>query len=379
MRVLIAHNFYRIPGGEDRMVRDEMAMLSTHGVEVELFSVDNKDIHGLGGAITTALAVTYNPWTRRALSRRLAKFRPDIVHIHNFFPRLSPSILDACGDANVPSVLTLHNYRILFPSGLMPEARAARRSNDTGWRMLADGNYRGSLLATLPVAAMIHFHQRAGTWRRKVSRFIALTDWAKERFVERRVPAERIVVKPNWVARPIVIRGMHRHGALFVGRLDAQKGVDVLLRAWKEIEYPLRIIGKGPLRDLVLAHRGNQVEYLGPQPRDVVQREMQAARFLILPSSGNEMFPVTLLEAFANGLPVICSDLPSISGLIDAGRTGLTFSARDAGSLAATVRRTIAAPAALEQMGNNAHQVYEARYTPEANFRQLMAIYRALQ
>lgn len=361
------------------MVRDEMAMLSAHGVDVELFAVDNKDIHGLGGAITTALVVTYNPWARRALSRRLAEFHPDVVHIHNFFPRLSPSILDACGDANVPSVLTLHNYRILFPSGLMPEARVVRLGHGAAWRVLAEGSYRGSPLATLPVAAMIRFHQRAGTWRRKVSRFIALTDWAKARFAESGVPPERIVVKPNWVVRPFATPGLHRHGALFVGRLDTQKGVDVLLRAWREIEYPLRIIGEGPLRDFVLAHRGDQVEYLGPQPRDVVQREMQAARFLILPSSGNEMFPVTLLEAFANGLPVICSDLPSISGLIDAGRTGLIFSARNAESLAAKVRTAIAAPAALEQMGGNAHQVYEARYTPEANFRQLMAIYHALQ
>lgn len=361
------------------MVRDEMAMLSAHGVEVALFAVDNKDIRGLAGALTTALVVIYNPWARRALARRLAEFRPDVVHIHNFFPRLSPSILDACRDADVPSVLTLHNYRILFPSGLMPEARTERLGRGAARRALAEGSYRGSPLATLPVKAMIRFHQRAGTWRRKVGRFIALTEWAKARFVEGGVPAERIAVKPNWVARPVVLPGAHREGALFVGRLDMQKGVDVLLRAWREIEYPLRIIGEGPLRDFVLAQRNDHVTYLGAQPRDVVQREMQAARFLILPSSGNEMFPVTLLEAFANSLPVICSDLPSVSGLIDADRTGLAFVARDAGSLAAKVRMAIAAPAALEQMGRNAHQVYEARYTPEANFRQLTAIYRAVQ
>ncbi len=353
-------------------------MLSGRGIEIDLFAADNKDIRGLRGQVTTALQVVYNPWARRALSRRLAQFRPDLVHIHNFFPLLSPSILDSCLGAGVPAVLTLHNYRILFPSGLMPETEAAGHGRHSCWPAVSEGSYRGSALATLPVAAMIGFHKRAGTWTRKVGRFVALTDWAKARFVERGIPTERIVVKPNWVARTNVI-GLQRRGALFVGRLDEQKGIDILLRAWAGVDYPLRIIGEGPLRDLVLQHRSGRIEYLGRQSREVVQREMQAARFLVLPSSGNEMFPVTLLEAFSNRLPVICSDLPSIGGLVETGRTGIKFAARSADALADRVRWSIVNAAALEAIGHNAYQVYEERYTPEANFQQLMTIYRSLR
>lgn len=379
MRVLIVHNFYQQPGGEDRIVRDELSMLSGRGVEADPFAADNKDIHGLGRQVTTALQVVYNPWARRALSRRLAEFRPDLVHIHNFFPLLSPSVLDSCLGAGVPSVLTLHNYRILFPSGLMPDGDQARHQRHWSWRTISEGSYRGSSLATLPVAAMIGFHQWRGTWRHKVGRFVALTDWARARFVERGIPVERIVVKPNWVARPNVISGLRRDGALFVGRLDAQKGIDVLLRAWTGVDYPLRIIGEGPLRDLVTRYRNGRITCLGHQPREAVQKEMQAARFMVLPSSGNEMFPMTLLEAFANRLPVICSDLPSLDGLIETGRTGIKFAARNAGALAERVRWAIANPAVLDAIGQNAYRLYMARYTPEANFEQLMTIYRAVR
>jgi glycosyltransferase involved in cell wall biosynthesis len=380
MRVLLVHNFYQIPGGEDSIVREELSLLAQHGVDVELFSVSNTNIKGPLGAITAAFQVVYNPFARRALSKKLAEFQPDVVHIHNFFPLLSPSVFDACQDAGVPSVLTLHNFRILCPTALLHPADSGRHRSlrQACWWTIPKKVYRNSAAATTAVAMMVEYHKRTGTWTRKVDRFVALTDFAKRTFTEGGLPAERIVVKSNSVARPSTFHCLRRGGGLFVGRLDEQKGVSVLLEAWKDLDYPLRIIGDGPLSAAVQRVANDRIVYLGRQPREVVHREMQAAKFMVLPSTGYEMFPVTVLEAFSCQLPVICSDLPSLGELVEHRVTGLKFPTGDARALTAQVRWAIANPSVLDELGCRAHAVYQERYAPEVNFQQLIGIYRSL-
>ncbi|RWO85987.1 glycosyltransferase family 4 protein [Mesorhizobium sp.] len=381
MRVLMVHNFYQIRAGEDSVVREELACLKQNGVEVELFSATNDDIVRVARKISTALGVVYNSHSRRALSRKLAEFSPDVVHIHNFFPLLSPSILDACREAGVPSVMTLHNFRILCPSSLLyPDERLRERSlRHACWWTVPKKVYRNSLAGTLALAAMVEFHKRAGTWSRKVERFIALTDWARRKLVEGGLPAERIVVKPNAVARPPIFGDLRRNGGLFVGRLDEHhKGVATLLEAWKEIDYPLRIIGDGPLAPLVEQSACERVEYLGRQSRETVLKEMHAAAFLLFPSKGYELFPMTVIEAFASRLPVICSDLPWIKGVVEPDVTGLVVPVGNAGALADRVRWALSNRSALEEVAGRAYAAYQEQYTPEANFNRLMAIYEPL-
>ncbi|OAP40022.1 hypothetical protein AU381_10820 [Sinorhizobium glycinis] len=362
------------------MVREELACLRQNGVDVELFSATNDDIVQVSRRISTALGVVYNPLSRRALSRKLAEYSPDVVHIHNFFPLLSPSILDACREAGVPSVMTLHNFRILCPSALLyPDEKLRERSlQHPCWWTVPKKVYRNSLPGTLALAAMVEFHKRAGTWSRKVDRFIALTDWAKRKLVEGGLPAERIVVKPNAVAGPPALGTLRRNGGLFVGRLDEHhKGVATLLDAWKEIDYPLRIIGDGPLAPLVKS-AGGRVEYLGRQPRETVLREMQSAAFLLFPSKGTELFPMTVIEAFASRLPVICSDLPWIKGVVEPDVTGFVVPAGNAAALADRVRWALSNRSALEGLADCAFTAYQQQYTPEANFNRLMPIYESL-
>jgi glycosyltransferase involved in cell wall biosynthesis len=379
MRVLLVHNFYQIPGGEDRVVQEELAMLAREGITVDLFSVHNDDIRGTLGGLRAALNVVYNPRARQALSETLKKFSPDVVHIHNFFPLLSPSIFDACLAVGVPSVMTLHNFRILSPGALLhpTEALVGRSLSGSCWWTVPRRVYRNSAAATAAVAAMIEFHKRAGTWSRKVGRFIALTEWAKQMFVEGGLPADRIVVKPNCIAGPPAFEVGRREGALFVGRLSEEKGIHVLLRAWKRSKYPLKIIGDGPLSHLVEQNVGEQIVYLGRQPADVVNREMGAARFLVLPSTGPDMFPLTIVESFSNGLPVICSDLPSLECLVEPGVTGLKFAAGDADALARHVAWASSNDATLDDMGLRARAVYQAQYTAEVNVARLLDIYAA--
>jgi glycosyltransferase involved in cell wall biosynthesis len=380
MRVLMVHNQYQIPGGEDSIVRAELSLLRQSKADATLFSVTNDSIQGPLRRAVAALQVVYNPSARRALSRRLAALAPDVVHVHNFFPLLSPSIFDACRDAGIPSVLTLHNFRILCPTAFLgaDDADRERSLRQSCWWTVPRKVYRNSAVGTLAVAAMVEFHKRTGTWTRKVDRFVALTDWAKQTFVQGGLPSDRIVVKPNWVGAPPASDHAGRSGALFVGRLDQQKGVHVLLQAWRGLDYPLKIIGDGPLADVVRAAANPYVTYLGRQAREAVQREMQAARFLVLPSMGYEMFPLTILEAYANGLPVICSDLPSLADLVEPGVTGFRFSPGDAEALAGAVRSALGNLPQLEQVGRCARARYKERYTPETNARQLLEIYGSL-
>ena len=380
MRVLLVHNFYQIRGGEDHVVREELACLKQNGVDVELFSVTNDDIVQASRKISTALGVVYNFRSRRLLSERLAEFSPDVVHIHNFFPLLSPSVLDACREAGVPTVMTLHNFRILCPSALLyPDERLRERSlRHACWWTVPRKVYRNSLPGTLAVAAMVEFHKRAGTWSRKVDRFIALSDWAKRKLVEGGLPAERIVVKSNATARPPTFGDVSRNGGLFVGRLDDQKGVATLLEAWKEIDYPLRIIGDGPLAPLVEQSAGGRVQYLGRQPHETVLKEMQAAAFLLFPSIRDEVFPVTVIEAFASRLPVICSDLSWTKGVVEPNVTGLVVPVGNAGALADQVRWALSNRSTLEEIAGRAYASYQEKYTAEANFNRLMAIYESL-
>jgi glycosyltransferase involved in cell wall biosynthesis len=385
MRVLLVHNFYQIPGGEDAVVREELDLLRENGVEVELFSANNDQIVGVGRRVLTLCRMVYSLPARKALAMKLKEFPADVVHIHNFFPLLSPSILDACRDAGVPTVMTLHNFRLLTADSLLAKSGGRREPSlrHGAWWTVRARVYRDSAAATLAVTAMIELHKHARIWQRKIDRFIVLTNWCKRLFVAAGLPPERIVVKPNCVrgaagfsGRRPDPDGCRRNAALFVGRLDDQKGVRILLQAWQKIEYPLRIVGDGPLRRFVEQNASERIEYIGRQPRGVVLQEMRSTRFLVLPSIGHELFPMTILEAFSSGLPVICSDDPALGELIEDGITGLTFPQGDDQVLADRVRWAIANPAALEAIGRRARAVYEQRYTPEANFRQLLDIYR---
>lgn len=380
MRVLLVHNFYQIPGGEDSVVRDEYAMLRANGVDVDLFSVHNDAIDGPLKSVAAAAQVIYRPSAKRALARKLAEYAPDIVHVHNFFPLLSPSIFDACKNADVPVVLTLHNFRIMCPGALLYPDEALREYSlrNPCWWTVKKKVYRQSAAATLAVALMVEFHKRTGTWTSKVDQFIALTDWAKEKFVEGGLPRKRIVVKPTAVARQNPISRCERAGGLFVGRLDEQKGVRTLISAWKSLDYPLKIIGDGPLSGLLEESPNPRITYLGRQPREVVRQEMMRAKFLIVPSTGHEMFPVTVVEAFSSNLPVIASNLESLSGLIRPGLTGLIFPPGDAEALAKQVHWAMTNDHDLQDIGRRASETYEALYTPEANYAQLRSVYEAL-
>jgi glycosyltransferase involved in cell wall biosynthesis len=381
MRVAIVHNFYREPGGEDAVVRQETEALKKNGQQVSSFSVYNDDIKGIISTLWTGLSVTYNPIARWQLDVFLRKVRPDVVHVHNFFPQLSPSVFYACKALNIPSVMTLHNFRVLCPTCfLYHDGHIRERSLDHSclWTIRRK-TYRNSLVGTAAVAAMVEVHKLVKTWSWAVDRYIALTSFARNKFIRGGLPADRIVVKGN-ATSPINTSksGSTRHGALFVGRLSEEKGISVLLNAWRNVDYPLTIIGKGPLQRKVLDASGTNIRYLGYLSSEGVRAQMLEASFLVLPSVWYEMFPMTAVEAFGCALPVLCSDAPGLSEIIVDHLNGVQFRRNDTCSLAETVQWASSHPNEMREYGTNAYRTHAQKYTPEINYDALMKIYADL-
>jgi glycosyltransferase involved in cell wall biosynthesis len=383
LKILLLHNRYRYAGGEDRVVQAEQALLASKGHRIELWEENNDAIAGFLAPCRTAIASVYSFKHARRMRRLIEGFDPDLVHIHNFFPRFSPSVHVAARRAGVAVVQTLHNFRLLCPAAtLHTEAGACetclRRA--IAWPALARGCYRQSRFATLAVANMLAIHRMYGTWNDYVSQFIALSEFARNKFIAGGIAVEKITVKPNFVD-PDPGMGTGSGGfALFVGRLVEEKGVNTLLAAWNQRRLPqkLRIIGDGPLAAQVAqaAATNRQIEWLGRCDQKQVQRAMADAAVLILPSTWYEGFPLVIAEAFAAGLPVLASRLGAMAEFIADGKTGRLFAPGNPAELGRLVEWAFAHPDEIEGMRRHARAEYEREYTAEANYLRLMAIYR---
>ena len=378
-RVLVVHNAYQHAGGEDSVVADEVALLRRKGHDVVEMRRDNHEITGRGRA-GVALETLWSTRTRRDTLRLLDEQRPDVVHVHNTFPLVSPSLYWACDEAGVPVVQTLHNFRLACPQAMFLRDGQVCESclGTTPWPALRHGCYRGSRAQTAVVVGMLALHRGAGTYRRKVSRYIALNEFCRAKFVQAGLPAARIAVKPNFadIARDPQARARARDGLLFVGRLSPEKGVDVLAAAWSQCKGgTLRVAGVGPAGAAFAAVGG--VSMLGALSPPQVQAEMRDALALVLPSIWYENFPRTLVEAFGAGLPVIASRIGALAELVEDGVTGLLFEPGDAADLARVLRWARDNPARMAWMGANARDRFDELYTPDNNYARLIEIYRS--
>ena len=381
MKILFIHNEYQHKGGEDAVLDVEIKLLSDNGHKVSLALKKNDSINTFSSKVNAFLDVTYSKQSRQWMMDKIIQHKPDVVHVHNFFPLLSPSIYDACLEANVPVVQTLHNYRTMCPGALLMRGGEICEKCVTGsaYRSVLHGCYKKSVVGTFAVARMVEKHRALGTWQHKVNRFIVLTDFARNKFIEAGFPNNKIVVKPNFTTdSPLAENEVNktRIGALFVGRLSQEKGMATLLNAWNSIEMPLRIAGSGPLEGLLSDLAGNGVEALGMLDKQSVQKEMQQAAFLVMPSEWYEGFPMVLVEAFSQGLPVVASRLGGMAEIVEDGITGRHFEAGDADDLAKKVRWMNEHPEECRQMGRNARKEYVQKYTPERNHEMLIDIYQ---
>ena len=373
-RVLIVHNGYQHKGGEDTVVEAEEQLLRQRGHQVALFSRHNDDIHKV-----SKLALVANTFWASGVAAdfaaELERFQPDVIHVHNTFPMISPVIYWVAAKHHIPVVQTLHNFRLLCPQAMfLREGKVCEACmGGVPWRGVVHGCYRDSKVQSAVLAGMVSFHRLLGTWQDKVTRYIALNEFCRQKFIQGGLPAERVVIKANFVdfPRPAVTE---RSDFLFVGRLSAEKGVDVLARAARQTQVQIQVAGSGP--EQARLEQVANIQLLGALSTDAVRLKMSESLALVLPSVWYENFPRTLVEAFGCGLPVIASRLGAMAELVEEGVTGLLFNPGDADDLAAKLQWAQAHPEQMRVMGEAARARYEAFYTAEINYQQLMAIYR---
>jgi len=385
MVMLFVHNYYQREGGEDAGVRQERDLLAAAGHRIVEYSRCSGEIklNGISSRIKLAAGALWSKRTYTELSSLLAKERPEVAFIHNTVPLISPSAYFACAEAGVPVVQTLHNFRFLCPAGtFLRDGKICEECVTSSlFHSVRHGCYQDSASASATLALMLASQRALGTWNEKVNCYIARTEFAREKFIEGGLPAQRIVVKPCFVHPDPGPKMGSGDAVLFLGRLVPEKGLRTLLTAWEHLggTIPLRIAGDGPLREELEAgierRRIAGVEVLGRVPDAELPDEMKRARFLVLPSEWYEGLPLTIAEAFACGVPVVASRIGSMIELVEDGRTGLHFTPGDAADLAAKVEWAWTHPKEMEEMGRAARREYETKYTPEINYARLMEIY----
>jgi glycosyltransferase involved in cell wall biosynthesis len=377
MKVVVVHNHYQLPGGEDEVFRAETELLESRGHEVVRYTVDNHEVNGMG-RVALAITAVWNRSAHRKLGELFRRERPDIAHFHNTQPLVSPAAYYAARAAGVGVVQSLHNFRLVCVNGVL--FRDGHVCEDclgkfVAWPGVLHACYRGSVGASAVTAGMVASHRVLGTWRRVVGAYIALSEFSRGKFVAGGLPAERIFVKPNFLTSDPGV-GAHDGGyALYVGRISPEKGLGVLRRAWELLgdQVPLKIIG-GPVPEN--PSTPPSIEWLGHQPKERVFAAMKAASVLVFPSECYENCPMTIIEAYATGLPVIVSGLGSAAGMVRDGGPGRHFRAADPADLAARVRSVLCDPAGLAEMGRQARREFERGYSKEKNYDRMIEIYR---
>ncbi|WP_071884897.1 glycosyltransferase [Picosynechococcus sp. PCC 73109] len=388
MKILVIHNRYRNRAGEDSTFDQEVALLQQSNHSIQVWTKDNKDIDvgDFLDAIRLALSTIWSSKSYRELLAIIDDFKPDIIHVHNTLPLLSPSIFYAAKKRTIPTVVTIQNYRLSCPKGTF------FRNNSTCEICLNKSLlfsvyykcYRDSRLQTVTVALMLQVHRLLRTWTETITAYIAVSPFVRNKLVEMGIPAEKIYLKPNFLQgktqQPETIDFGKYY--LFVGRLETEKGILNLLNAYQNLksEYPLYIVGSGGLQSVVEQYASDnyKIQYLGQRTREEVIQYMQGAIALIFPSTWYEGFPLTILEAYSQSLPVIGSNIGSVSYAIQNGITGLTYPVGDEKALTQALFFIEANPEKWLALKQRVLENLDDIYFADQNINYLLEIYRSL-
>ncbi|WP_030267113.1 glycosyltransferase [Streptomyces sp. NRRL B-24484] len=388
MHVLVVHNRYASaqPSGENKVVDQEVELLREAGHRVEVFERRSDDIaaRSLPGKVAVPLLVPWNPAVRAELAARLRADRPDVVHVHNVFPLLSPAVLAACADTGVPAVATLHNYTQVCPPGtLQRDGRPCTECvGATPLPAVRHGCYRNSRLATVPLAVSLAVNRRR--WWSGVERFLCISAAQRDLLARAGLPAERLAVKHNFVPDPGACRSGAGEHLLYLGRLAEAKGVRLLMAAWDELAadggvgVPLVVAGTGPLEREVAAWAAGRddVRYVGLYDRARCREAVARSVAVVAPSTWLEAFGLVVVEAMAAGVPAVAAGHGAFVELVQDGVTGLLHRPGDAASLASCLRRITADPAGNREMGQRARHRYDQAFSPAVGLERLEEEYR---
>lgn len=391
-RILLVHNRYQQPGGEDIAFGAEAALLEERGHVVERLEVSNSSIPKHPSVIDAAKLAVRTVWSRESAQKIAAltsSFGADIVHFHNTFPLLSPSVFGAARRAGASVVASAHNYRLICPSAVLFRdggACTACVGRAVAWPGIQHACYRGSHAQTAVVTSMLALHRIRRTWSRDVDLFLTPSEATRAQLQRGGISADQIIAKPNFLMEdPLDGRSPKDRQSsefLFVGRLTVEKGIPTLLEAWKRgAPGHLTIAGDGPLRQEVdqAASETATITALGAIEREDVFDRMRTASALIVPSIWEEPFGLIAIEAFACGLPVIAARAGALPEIVSEGQTGLLTKPADADDLVRALHQAVSDPEVFRAMGAAARQTFERQYTAEANYSSLMAAYERAQ
>ncbi|AUD06185.1 glycosyltransferase family 4 protein [Spirosoma pollinicola] len=387
MRVLLIHNYYQQGGGEDTIFKQEVDLLREYGIVVETLTFDNESFDGtLVGNVQSAVQALYNFQSGRRLDHVISQFLPDIVHIHNLFYTASAAVIRTAKKRQIPVVMTLHNYRLVCVNGLL------MRGGETPCEVcltktiplagIRNACFQNSKAKSAHLSAITLLHKLTGIWK-QVDRFVVLTDFTHQKILSSslKLQPEQVCVKPNFVA-DAGYTGPEGRGDFFLyaGRLTVEKGVDVLLQAAEKCGFPLEIIGDGPLAVAVqqMSEQVPTIRYRGKQPREAVLEAINHCRALLVPSRWYEGLPTVILEAFASGTPVICSDQQNLNQIVKDGQTGLLFRTGDSVDLGQTISRFRLDKSGQSILSQNAYIEYQTRYAKNVALQATLDLYDAL-
>ena len=382
--ILQVHNFYQLPGGEDTVIENERRLLESQGHRVVRYFRDNKELKDFSVFRKLLLPVTtiFNPKTYREVRRLIRAEHIDIVHVHNTLNLISPSVYYAALAEGVPVVQTVHNFRLLCPGATF--YRDGHICEDCLTHGLGcavkHSCYRGSKLQTLACVISTKIHRMTGIYGKL--NYICLTEFNREKLLKlKQIRPERVFVKPNFVENylePILPEERRLNQMVFAGRLEKLKGVEVMLTAWKLLgqKAPALILcGTGPMegwcRDFIVEN-GLNVEMPGFVDNRQVRCLMAESKAMILPTQCYEGFPMSIVEAFSVGTPVLCSDLGNAGSIVEEGITGRKFRADSPEELARAVQ-------SCNGLCGRTYEAYLARYTAQENYVRLMQIYNAVR
>lgn len=382
MRILMAHNRYQQPGAEDQVFAAEADLLAERGHEVIRYELHNNSIKSTG-KLKVVRNTMWNPQSADAIRQLVRHHQIEVAHFHNIFPVMSPSVYRAAHDEGAAVVQTLHNFRLICPGNTM--FRNDRLCSDCvgkpfPWPSVLHACYRGDRQATTVSAAMLAYHRALGTWSNSIDVYVALSEFNRSLFCRAGFAAASLFVKPNFLKSDPGPGSRRRSGALFAGRLIPEKGISTLLAAWKQIgsRLPLTIFGDGPLRDEVAsaaASADGAIRWHGWRSRSEVDEALGAASVVISPSVWIEAGPLSVIESFARGTPVIASRLGSLAEFVKPDVSGYLFDPGNPASLVEAVETFLKLPDCGSSMGEAARKIFLDTYSAAPAYRNMQSLY----
>lgn len=394
MKILAIHNFHRkgSASGDDQVFRSETKLLEAHDNKVIRYTVSNDSFDNAGvlGKIMATLGMLWSFKHYKAIQRLIKKEQPDIVHIHTFFPLLSPSILYAAKRCNVKIVATLHDTRFICPCST--SLRENQLCNECGdghyFRMWEYGCFKNSKLQSLIVAFIFKYHRFRKSFYKQIDKYICLNDNQIRLLKEIGFDENKIVKKYNFVSdvelnlKPMKVEEIPDRYVVFYGRIGEEKGIRLLMQIWNQInDIPLVVMGGGPLENefKTWAQEKDNVYFLGYTEHNKCLSIVKNGEFVVFPSIWYEGCSMVEIETESLGKSLIATDLGFSAEAIAEGKNGYKVPLGDTNQFIAKIRELWSKPEKSNQMGMNARLDYENKYTPEDNYQQLMKIYRSMR